>query len=51
LHRLASGTKGLSEVLAAAAVQDGLLGWDERVADTITEGESDPQKLWITENR
>jgi hypothetical protein len=24
-------------VLAAAAVQDGLLDWDERVADTITE--------------
>jgi CubicO group peptidase (beta-lactamase class C family) len=51
LHRLASGTKGFSGVLAAAAVQDGLLDWDERVADTITDGESDPQKLWITENR
>lgn len=35
--RLASGTKSLSGVAAAAAVQDGLLRLDERVSDTLTE--------------
>lgn len=34
---LASGTKSFAGILAAAAVQDGLLTLDERVSDTITE--------------
>lgn len=46
---LASGTKSFSGVLAAAAMQDGLLsGWDERVADTIAEWQADPRKARIT---
>ncbi len=44
-HRLASGTKTFWGVLALAAVQDGLLALDERVADTITEWRSDPLKV------
>ena len=38
-------------MLVATAVQDRLLDWDVRVADTVTEGESDPQKLRITQSR
>jgi len=34
---LASGTKSFVGIMAAAAVQDGLLTLDERVSDTITE--------------
>ncbi len=34
---LASGTKSFAGIMAAAAVQDGLLTLDERVSDTITE--------------
>ena len=36
-HPLASGTKSFAGILAAAAVQDGLLSLDENVSDTITE--------------
>ncbi len=36
-HALASGTKSFAGIMAAAAVQDGLLSLDERVSDTITE--------------
>jgi len=34
---LASGTKSFSGIIAAAAVQDGVLSLDEKVSDTITE--------------
>jgi CubicO group peptidase (beta-lactamase class C family) len=39
-----SGTKGFWCVAAAAAVQDGILDFDEPVCDTITEWRSDPDK-------
>ena len=46
---LASGTKSFSGVMAAAAIEDGLLsGWDERVADTIDAWRGDPRKSRIT---
>jgi CubicO group peptidase (beta-lactamase class C family) len=47
-HRLASGTKSFVGVMAACAVEDGLLKWDEKVADTITEWKVDPKKSAIT---
>ncbi|WP_164929310.1 serine hydrolase domain-containing protein [Gloeobacter violaceus] len=47
-HLLASGTKSFAGVMAAAAVQDGLLTFDERVSETITEWKSDPLKAQIT---
>jgi CubicO group peptidase (beta-lactamase class C family) len=42
-----SGTKGFWCVAAAAAVQDGILDFDEPVRDTITEWRSDPKKADI----
>ncbi|MBX3063445.1 MAG: serine hydrolase [Anaerolineae bacterium] len=36
-HLLASGTKSFSCAIAAAAVEDGLISLDEKVADTLTE--------------
>jgi CubicO group peptidase (beta-lactamase class C family) len=42
-----SGTKGFWCVAAAAAVQDGILDFDEPVRDTITEWRSDPDKSGI----
>lgn len=47
-HPLASGTKSFTGVVAAAAVQDGLITWDELAADTIVEWQSDPRKSKIT---
>ena len=47
-HMLASGTKSFVGVLAAAAVQDGLLAWDESAADTLTEWREHPGKSRIT---
>jgi len=47
-HLLASGTKSFSCAIAVAAIQDGLLSFDERVADTITEWADDPQRSTIT---
>jgi len=47
-HRLASGTKSFWGPLAIAAQQDGLLKFDEKVADTITEWKDDPNKSWVT---
>lgn len=38
---LASGTKSFTGVMAAAAVQDGLLDWDEFAADTLREWRGD----------
>ncbi len=40
--RLASGTKSFSGIIAAAAVQDGLLTLDERVSDTLPTWGEDP---------
>lgn len=45
---LASGVKSFTGVMAAAAVQDGLLELDELVADTITEWRDDERKSRIT---
>lgn len=48
-HRLASGTKSFSGVLAAKLITDGVLsGWDERVSATITEWKGDPRRERIT---
>ncbi|MBK1647700.1 serine hydrolase domain-containing protein [Rhabdochromatium marinum] len=47
-HRLASGTKTFWGLLAVAAAQDGVINLDERVANTITEWQSDPRKSRIT---
>jgi CubicO group peptidase (beta-lactamase class C family) len=47
-HRLASATKSFSGAMLAAAVEDGLLTVDEKVADTITEWSNDPRKSQIT---
>lgn len=46
---LASGTKSFSGVMCAAAIEDKLIkGFDEKVADTITEWKTDPRKSRIT---
>lgn len=47
-HLLASGTKSFTGVMAVAAVQDGLLTFDEPVAQTIHEWRNDPQRAAIT---
>lgn len=47
-QELWSGTKSLVGLMAAAAVQDGLLTLDERAADTLAEWRDDPQKGPIT---
>jgi CubicO group peptidase (beta-lactamase class C family) len=47
-HRLASGTKSFSGAMLAAAVEDGLLTLDEKVADTIVEWKDDRRKSQIT---
>lgn len=43
-----SGTKSIVGLMAAAAVQDGLLTLDEHAADTLTEWQKDPKKSTIT---
>ncbi|HWA00650.1 MAG TPA: serine hydrolase [Caulobacterales bacterium] len=45
---LASGTKSFTGVIAAAAVQDGLLSLDEPAAETLTEWRDDPLRRRIT---
>ena len=47
-HRLASGTKSFSGIMAIAATEDGLLDLDEPVARTITEWRDEPRKAKIT---
>lgn len=47
-HPLASGTKSFAGVVAAAAVEDGLLAWDELASDTITPWKDHPLKSRIT---
>jgi CubicO group peptidase (beta-lactamase class C family) len=41
---LASGTKSFTGIMAAAAVQDRLLEWDERCADTLPEWRGDSRR-------
>ncbi len=43
-HELASGTKSFTGVMAAAAVQDRLLTWDEPCADTLNEWRNDDRR-------
>jgi CubicO group peptidase (beta-lactamase class C family) len=45
---LASGTKSFCGAMLVAAAQDGLLSFDELVANTIGEWKSDPRKSKIT---
>lgn len=45
---LASGTKSFNGVVAAAAVQDGLLTLDERVGETLEGWRTDPAKREVT---
>lgn len=47
-HELWSGTKSLVGLMAAAAVQDGLITLDEHAAETLAEWRDDPQKSAIT---
>ncbi len=47
-QELASGTKSFAGVLAAAAVQDGLLDLDELVCETLGEWKADPRKSKVT---
>jgi CubicO group peptidase (beta-lactamase class C family) len=47
-HLLASGTKSFCGVMAACAVQDGLLKLDEKVSGTLTEWQGDSLKSGVT---
>ncbi|MFN4244320.1 MAG: serine hydrolase domain-containing protein [Tepidisphaerales bacterium] len=48
-HPLASGTKSFTGVVAAAAIEDGLIpGWDALVSDTIAAWAADELKRQIT---
>lgn len=47
-HPLASGTKSFVGVLAAAAVEDGLIALDQPVSEVIAEWQADPRKSRIT---
>jgi CubicO group peptidase (beta-lactamase class C family) len=48
VNLLASGSKSFVGVLAAAAVQDGLMKFDELAVDTLSEWKTDKQKSKIT---
>ena len=47
-HELASGTKSFTGLLAVALAGRGVLTFDERVADTLVEWQSDPRKSAMT---
>ncbi|MDX2066161.1 MAG: serine hydrolase [Fimbriimonadaceae bacterium] len=47
-HLMASGSKSFAGVVAAAAVDDGLIAWDERVSETLEEWKADVRKAKIT---
>lgn len=47
-HRLASGTKSFVGVLAAMAVEDGIIKLDEKAADTLAEWSADGRKSQVT---
>jgi len=42
---LASGAKSFTGVMVAAGVQDRIIGWDERAAETLTEWRGDGRRL------
>lgn len=43
-----SGTKSFAGIMAMAAIEDGLIQLDEKVSETLSEFQSDPQKASIT---
>lgn len=45
---LFSGTKSFAGIMALAAVEDGIIHLDEKIADTLTEFQADPNKSQIT---
>ena len=47
-HKIYSGTKAFWDLAALAAAEDGLISLDDRVAETITNWRSDPQKAQVT---
>src|SRR6476620_1493461 len=47
-HKIYSGTKAFWDLEALAAAEDGLLRFDEHVADTVTSWRSDPRKAQVT---
>jgi CubicO group peptidase (beta-lactamase class C family) len=47
MQPLASGTKSFVGIAAAAAVDDGLLTWDQKAADTLPEWRGHPRKSRI----
>src|SRR6266581_4587916 len=47
-HKIYSGTKAFWGLAALAAAEDGLLNFDERVAETITSWRNDPRKAQMT---
>ncbi|MEZ5992269.1 MAG: serine hydrolase [Planctomycetota bacterium] len=47
-HQLASGTKSYNGIIAACAVEDELIEWDELVCNTVTEWKDDPRLSKIT---
>jgi len=47
-RKIYSGTKAFWNLAALAAVEDGLLNLDERVADTISAWRNDPRKSRVT---
>ena len=47
-HEIWSGTKSFWGVIAGIAIEEGRIGLDEIVADTITEWQTDPWKSMIT---
>ncbi|MDP9098416.1 MAG: beta-lactamase family protein, partial [Verrucomicrobiota bacterium] len=47
-HKIYSGTKAFWGLAALAAVEDGLLSLDERVAETIPAWQADPRKARVT---
>lgn len=47
-HEIWSGTKSFTGIMAAAAAKEGMLALDEKVSDTITEWQADPQKAAVT---
>ena len=47
-HKIYSGTKAFWNLAALAAAEDGLLDFDDRVANTITNWRSDPRRSQVT---
>src|SRR5207248_6898447 len=47
-HKIYSGTKAFWDLAALAAVEDGLLNLEERVANTVTSWRGDPRKARVT---